>query len=365
MPTLRGIDDRELSLRAWLHERVGVLLRRLRLRADPVEVTSPFLGLTLRARSAGHAETTLRIDADYVFESYAERRALYTDFLTGFLVPRTTIFSGENLMIRVNALGCRGEELEPDRPVIAFFGDSTTLGVMGTAAGLHGESWTSYVDLPGYAILNAGVEGLQMDSVARRYASLRHRVPLACAVFYTGWHNLIYGRRTPDYWEESLRSFLSAEHTTALVTLPTPLLPEMRTRGIDALLNESPDASIEDDYFNFWGEWREVSWLPELIDAHERFNAHVADFCRRTETPLIDLRAFMQPTSYDDAARDFFDVCHFRPRAYPRVAGYISEELRRILPATPPSVEHWRPPPAAGGAEEPAEDLRRNIYPIW
>jgi hypothetical protein len=204
-----------------------------------------------------------------------------------------------------------------------------------------------------------------MDSVARRYTALRHRVPLACAVFYTGWHNLIYNRRTPDYWEESLQSFLSPEHTTALVTLPSPLLPEMRTRGIDRLLNDDADASIEDDYFNFWGEWEHERWLPELLDAHERFNAHVTDFCRRTETPLIDLRTFMQPASYDEAARDFFDVCHFRPRVYARVAAYISDELRLILPVTPPSVEHWRAAPATPAAQEPVEDMRRNIYPIW
>lgn len=361
----RGIDDRQLSLGAWLHERIGVLLRKLRVRADPIELPPPpFLELTLRARSTGKAECTLRIDADYVFASYAERRALYTDFTTGFLLPRTSIYSGDDLMIRVNSLGCRGEELEPNRPVIAFFGDSTTLGVMGTAAGLAGESWTEHVDLPGYAVLNAGVEGLQMDSVARRYESLRPRVPLACAVFYTGWHNLIYNRRTPDYWEESLRSYLSPAHTTAICTLPSPLLPEMRQRGIVPLVNENPSASISDDYFNFWGEWEPERWLVELLDAYEQFNAHVVDFCRRTETPLVDLRGLMYPDDYEHATRDFFDVCHVRPRVYPKVGSFVADELRRILPATPPSVDDWRPP-ADVAAEEAVEDIRRNIYPIW
>lgn len=342
-----------------------MLLRKLRVRADPIELPPPpFLELTLRARSIGKAETVLRVDDDYVFSSYAERRALYTDFLTGFLLPRTTIYSGDRVMIRTNALGCRGSELEPGRPVIAFFGDSTTLGVMGTAAGLDGGSWTDDVMLDGYAILNAGVEGLQMDSVSRRYESLRSRVPLACAVFYTGWHNLIYNRRTPEYWDDCLRSYLSTDHTTAICTLPSPLIPEMRERGIAALLNEAPDANITDDYFNFWGDWDPDAWLEELLDAHERFNAHVVEFCRRTETPMVDLRNFLYPDDYETSTRDFFDVCHVRPSLYPRLAAFMSSELQRILPKNPASVDTSFAPPDRG-AVEPAEDIRRNIYPIW
>lgn len=365
MPTLRGIDDRKLPPRAWLRERVGVLLRKLRIRADPVELPPPpFLELTLRARSLGKADSVLRVDPDYTFASYAERRALYTDFTTGFLLPRTTICSGEDVLIRTNALGCRGDELEPGRPVVAFFGDSTTLGVIGASNGPDGDSWTEHVELDGYAVLNAGVEGLQMDSVGRRYAALRPQVPLACAVFYTGWHNLIYNRRTPDYWEENLRSYLSPGETTAICTLPSPLLPEMRKRGIRPLLNESPGAGIADDYFNFWGDWDPDDWLVELIDAHERFNDHVVDFCRRTETPLIDLRNFLYPDDYEVAARDFFDVCHVRPQLYPKVGAFVAAELRRVLPETPPSVAECQPPRAAAPVAV-TEDIRRNIYPIW
>lgn len=365
MPTLRGIDDRPLPLRAWLHERIGVLLRRLHLRKDRVPLPPPpYIQQMLAARSAGKAETTLRIDADYVFQRYEERRALYTDFLTGFLVPRTTIWSGDDLMIEVNSLGCRGAELEPGKPVVAFVGDSTTLGVMGTADGLRGETWTDHIDLRGYAVLNAGVEGLELGSVVRRHESIRHRVPLACAVFYAGWHNLIYNRRTPEYWEEKLQDFLSGEHQIVICTLPTPLLPEMRDRGIESLVNERPGASITDDYFNFWGSSDPARWLVEVIDALERYNEHVAGFCARTGTPMIDLYSFLRPRSYEAATADFFDVCHLRPRAYPKFASFISDELQKILPDTPPSVVGWVPP-VEGPAVEPAEDLRQNIYPIW
>lgn len=364
MPTLRGIDERRLPLGAWLHERGGVTLRKLRLRADPVVVPSPAVELTLRARSAGRAEAILRVDADYVFESYLERRALYTDFLTGFLVPRTTIWSGDTIMIRTNSLGCRGDELPAATPVVAFFGDSTTLGVMGTAGGLDGESWIDHVDLDGYALLNAGVEGMQMDSVTRRYESIRTHAPLVCAVFYTGWHNLIYGRRTPEDWEECLQSYLDPRHLTAICTLPSALLPEMRARGITELLNESEDSNIDDDYFNFWGDSDPERWLVELIDAFEGFNAHVIDFCRRTQTPLIDLRGFLYPDTYETATRDFFDVCHLRPHVYPRLGAFMAEELSRLLPSPPPSVDDWEPPREVVPAGA-VEDIRRNIYPIW
>jgi hypothetical protein len=364
MPTLRGIDDRELSLRAWLHERAGVILRKLRIRADPELVPSPYIKLMLRARSVGKVETSMHIDPDYVFQVYEERRALYTDFLTGFLLPKTTIFSGDELMIAVNSLGCRGPELEAGLPVVGFFGDSTTLGVMGTGGGMKGESWPEYVDLPGYALLNAGVEGLEMGGVGRRYQSLRQSVPLACAFFYTGWHNLIYNRRTPEYWEETLQSYLSDDHLTVLCTLATPLLPEMRERGIDSLVNESPGANITDDFFHFWRGSDPARWLVELIDAHQRYNEYLAEFCARTGTPLVDLESFLRPRSYEDAPTDFFDVCHFRPRVFPRIASFISAELRQLLPELPPSVTAWRPP-VEGPAPQAAEDLRKHIYPLW
>lgn len=365
VPTLRGIDDRQLPVGAWLHERLGVLLRMLRVRADPIILPPPpQVDLILGARSAAKAASTLHIDPDYAFHSYEERRALYTDFLTGFLLPRTTIWSGDRLMIEVNSLGCRGGEIEQDKPVIGFFGDSTTLGVMGTAEGLVSETWTERLDLPSYAVLNAGVEGIEMGRVGRRYRSLRNRVPLVCAVFYTGWHNLIYNQRTPDYWEECLQSYLSPTHKTVLCTLPTPLLPEMRERGIEELENEHPDATISDRYFHFWGDWDRTRWLVELIDAHERFNGHLADFCVRTGTPLIDLDALFRPPSYEEATRDFFDVCHLRPHAYPKLAAFVSDELRAILPVPPPSVNGWRPQTEVV-EPEPAEDLRRNIYPVW
>jgi hypothetical protein len=362
---LRGIDDRRLPPGAWLRERVGVALRKLRIRADPVQLPPPpYVDLMLRARSAGRVETTMRIDGDYVFSTYEERRALYTDFLTGFLVPRTTIWSGDHLVIDVNALGCRGPEPTPGLPAVAFLGDSTTLGVMGTEGGIRGESWTEHVDLPGYAVLNAGVEGLQMHDARRRYELLRERVPLACAVFYTGWHNLIYNPRTPDYWEECLQSYRSPEHATVVCTLPSALLPEMRSRGIAELVDERPEASIADDYFHFWRGWDPDEWLPELLDALERFNAHVVDFCARTATPLLDLARLLRPPAYERASEDFFDVCHFRPRAYPKVAAHVSAALRELLEAGPAPVAAPRPR-AGEPAAEPAEDLRRNIYPVW
>jgi hypothetical protein len=205
---------------------------------------------------------------------------------------------------------------------------------------------------------------VELGHVGRRYESLRNRVPLTCAVFFTGWHNLIYNRRTPDYWEECLQGYLSDSHATVLCTLPTPLVPEMRERGIEPLVNVRPEAGITDDYFHFWGDWDPERWLIELMDAHERYNAHVADFCTRTGTPLIDLHGFMRPRSYEEAPADFFDVCHFRPRVYPKVAEFVSGELRKIVPEAPLAVAGWRLP-AEPVAAEPAEDLRKNIYPIW
>ncbi len=217
-------------------------------------------------------------------------------------------------MIEINSLGCRGPELEPGMPVVACFGDSTTLGVMGTAAGLGGDSWTAHVDLPDTRSSTPGSRDSRwaVSVAATRAAS---RVPLACAVFYTGWHNLIYNQRKPEYWGNASELPLERSSDRPLHAADTAA-PEMRTRGIAELVNERPDAGITDDYFHFWRGWDPDRWLVELIDAHERFNAHLADFCARTGAGLIDLYAFMRPQSYESAPRDFFDVCHFRPRVY-------------------------------------------------
>ena len=253
----------------------------------------------LAARSAGKAGNALRVDADYAFRTYEERRALYTDFLTGFLLPRTQVWSGDDLMIEINSLGCRGPELERGVPVVAFFGDSTTLGVMGTAAGSRATAGRRTSTCPDTRSSTPGSRDSRWAVSGAATSRCASRVPLACAVFYTGWHNLIYNQRKPEYWEECLQSYLSDDHPTVLCTLPTPLLPEMRERGIEALVNERPEAGITDDYFHFWGGWDPDRWLVELIDAHERYNAHVADFCARTGAQLVDLYAFMRPQSYE------------------------------------------------------------------
>jgi hypothetical protein len=49
---------------------------------------------------------------------------------------------------------------------------------------------------------------------------------------------------------------------------------------------------------------------------------------------LVDLRRLLAPTSYEDVPRDFFDVCHLRPRAYALVGGYVAEQIRPALAAT-------------------------------
>ena len=327
------------------------------------------------AASTNSVRRRVDIATDASFASYADYQALYMNRDPRRLIPNTEIWRGPNLVMQVNALGCKGPDLVPGEPAIAFFGDSTTLCVAN-------ESWCKHVDVPGYQILNAGIEGIEMQTMADRYDELKGRAPIGCAVVCAGWHNLIYRRHTEKYWEKQLSRFhkliyirntekywekqlsrfLSDDHATAYWTAPSPLTEEFRERGIVALMNTAEGANIDDDYFNFLADDDPDTTLIPLIDALERFNAFVVEFSVRNSATLVDLAAFLRPARYEDATKDFFDACHMRPRAYARIGEFVGGVLRGVLPSAESA-----PTTAAFEAVEavPGEDLRQNIYPLW
>jgi hypothetical protein len=288
---------------------------------------------------------------------YADYQALYLDPGSLRLVPNTEVWRGESLQFRTNWIGCAGPDPDLSLPVIAFFGDSTTM-CLTTEAG--GDSWPLYAGVSGYTVVNAGIEGLSMERVADRFEDLRGEIEIACAVVYTGWHNLVYGETGEEHWESQLRRFLG-EHVTAYCTLPTCLTEEFRMRGFTPLLRRDPGLSVSDGYFNFWAALDPEDWTEPLLDALARYNTFLRAFAQRHDALLIDLHELMRPRRYEDAPNDFFDVCHLRPSAYPKLGRFVGEKLASRLPAA--SAADRRAAQRVGPRCD--EDMRANIYPIW
>jgi hypothetical protein len=289
----------------------------------------PVLDLLLRP-SPRRIRTRYDVAPDYRFTTYADQQSLFMDQQTYALIPNTEVWQGETLLMRINSLGCKGDDLDPGKPVVAFFGDSTTMGV-----GM--DSWPAHVELPGLAVLNAGIEGAEMARVAERFEALRDRVELRCAVVYVGWHNLIYNDCGESYWESQLARFCG-DHATVFCTIATSLHRDVRVRGFEPLRNENEAASADVDYYTFWANLEPASTLAPLLDGIDRFNAFLPGFAERAGAFVLDLASFVAPARYEDSPRDFFDACHLRVPAYPKVGAFATDRLAEILAVRAPTL---------------------------
>ncbi|MBI5057045.1 MAG: hypothetical protein HZB61_10565 [Nitrospirae bacterium] len=325
------------------------------------------------------------------FKKYSEWQDLYMDSSTGRLIPNTEIWASGERIIRINSLGCKGNELESGIPVVGFFGDSATFG-----ASFSVDSWPQHLNIRGCQPLNAAVEGYNLDRVLERYKELNKIVNFACVVGYTGWHNIIYGESSEDYWRSKL-DILAGEHVLAFCTLATCLTDECKQKGIESLLcTDSPRKdyanyfeynleSLNRRYFNFWCNMEpSLENIRKVVDGVRKYNDFLRRYCLERGYILIDLHSFMLPESYEEIPNDFYDVCHPRPSAYEKIGRYIGrvidEPLKNLLqirtdkffidPVNP--VSH---PGSFGIARKDKtiscnyrgddEDLRKNIYPLW
>jgi hypothetical protein len=278
------------------------------------------------------------VDRDFQFEGYSERQALYLDAATGELRRDTEVWQDGVLQIKVNRLGCKGPEIDPELPVIAFFGDGATMGHSFVPF-----SWPLHVRARGFAVLNAAVEGSDLAHMAARFERLQRSIPLACAVVCGSWRDLIGDRRDDDDRRRQLARFLG-DQTTVFCTLPTCLTDGVCLRGIEPLLNRAPVTrgvatreeadSLDADYFSFWLDLDPATMTGPLLDAVRQYNGFVTDFAAEHGSPLVDLHAFLEPRAYDEVPRDFYDAGHLRPRAYPKTGSFVSRQLATILLAS-------------------------------
>jgi hypothetical protein len=88
--------------------------------------------------SASHNKRLISIDSRREFRGYADWQSLFMDMQSAWLIPNTEIWSGPDLVLKINALGCKGPELEPGLPVIAFFGVKTARRLVEEGKGADG-----------------------------------------------------------------------------------------------------------------------------------------------------------------------------------------------------------------------------------
>jgi hypothetical protein len=313
-----------------------------------------------------------------VFSSYAEWQALYMDSNSGFLIPDTEIWSGDKLILKVNSLGCKGEEMAGGPRVLGFFGDSATFGIS-----FSPDSWPRHVAIPGCQVLNAAVEGHELKRVLARYRDIRERVNLSAVVVYSGWHNIIYNESHEDYWRNMLDQF-AGDHVLGLCTLGTCLTEECLKKGIESLLcTDSPNEhyanyfeynreSYNKTYFNLWSNMAPtLANVKKVFYGVRRYNDFLRRYCDDNGYILIDLYSSMRPACYEEIPRDFFDVCHPRPKAYEKIGRFVGTVLREHVEAQSRGKTRTSQR-RLGDGESPAlavsgprEDLRKNVYPLW
>jgi len=292
------------------------------------------------------------------FEDFSDYQVNYLNYRSGWLIPNTEVWVGNELRMRINSLGCKGVEIEPTRGVIAFFGDSTTFGT-------NLDAWCFHVGVPGYQALNAGIEGHDLVRICARYRQLRERVVFDAVVVGGSWHNLVYNDYSERFWSGAFELLRSGDHLTALCTLPTAYNEACCARGLDDLIGGRAGGKR----FSAWKSWPTTpEKTREAFEAVLRYNDFVRGYCARTGAVLIDLFEVWRPTAYDDVAYEFTDPVHARPDLYPRLGRRAYEALVSALLSRAPA------PLSAASFDVPAdpavphagdETLSKNVYPLW
>ena len=294
------------------------------------------------------------------FATHTDYQVNYINYYTGWLIPNTEVWVGDERLMKINSLGCKGEELDPRLGTIGFFDDSTTFGASNNRVP---DSWPFHVRIPGYQALNAGVEGHPFDRLCARYDGLSTQVDFAAAVIAGTWHNIVYNKVGEQAWAGYFARFSTAR-VLAICTLPTAFNPESSRRGIDELVCATgPNA------FHHWGNWPgSAAKSRQAYDAVLRYNAFVRKYCRESGAVLIDLFYAYRPESYANMPDMFTDPIHARADLYPALGLYAADRLARVLPsrADVPIVALEAPQMAAHHDVSPDSlALDHRVYPLW
>lgn len=255
----------------------------------------------------------------------------YYNFLGRRLIPSTDIYVGDRLLYRTNAIGCRGDDLVPGRPVLAVFGDGF----------VHGPIEGGFVEelaIAPYHILNAGIEDLTLTGAADRFLEVHAAAPLTCALFAPPRHGLS-DAGLPGQAEHSTRE-AAWEADMSRLPLGEVKIAVLRTPKVTTFGAEQG-----------------------LSDRYDRF---IEAFCQRHGLTMIDADDAAPKTGLKAMGLRMLGLGAKAPAGKSALAALV--EARMAGPAaealtTQPQTAAPPPQTAASGAHGP--DSVGRTYPLW
>lgn len=273
----------------------------------------------------GGAKRIVRIHDEFPLD-YAEVQTAYLNGKTGRFYPSTDVYFGDQLYMRVNSLRGKGDEPEAGRPIIGFFGDSVVQCVGPL------DSWVQHVRVGERICFNGGVEGSPLGATIDRAIEFSQKIPFECIVIYPGWHNIVYGESTDEYWISQFDR-LSGQPRVVHMTLDPDFHQTMVNGPPPVFAGEYTGPSSADDP-GFYLEWGGIKYTPEgyreFSERLDHKNNLIRSYCRRTGRPVIDMEV-VRPTKMEERGRRHFDLIHLRPKAFPVIGAYLSRQLQQIL----------------------------------
>ncbi len=254
--------------------------------------------------------------------SAAFAQGFYIDGATLTLVPNVVcINNAGDVLFETNSLGLRGAEPKAGEQIAVVWGDSVVFSLFGV--GLAG--WPEQIndESIGCLFLNGGVERRFYPQTILRALEFNRKHKVTLNLLTLGWmppdNRPVHG---------DLLDALAELPNPVLLTQPTSLNPKIASRDLEAYIN----LTIGDTHFGFFGS------EPYSVEHQAAFFQHISErnaiirwVSSETQTPLVDLYAFLDTSSLEDFRRDFFDISHLRAKAYPRVASFLRESVRPLL----------------------------------
>ncbi len=293
------------------------------------------------------------VSPDYKFTQYTDWQKLYKDEEFNNLIRDTELYVGDELKVKINSFGCRGNDIDPSLPTILCIGDSTTF-----CCSSINDHWPLHLGLNGIQILNAGIEGMNMENMLKRVIYLTRQINICAIICAPSWHNLIYGQSGKKFWIETWEK-IRQNKPFILLSIPTSLHEDWATKGVESLLNNSvkEDGStiaenlsdLNSAYFNFWAAMpNDTETIRLLHTAILSYNKTAKEYCEKTNSVFVDLYTFMYPANYLASRLDFYDVCHLRPKSYRIVGTFIGNTIKSIV-----------------SKQNTQNDLRAQMYTVW
>jgi hypothetical protein len=257
----------------------------------------------------------IHISTSRVFK-FGDWQSNYLDYSKRRLVPMTDVVYQDTNYYRTNAYGCQGPEIAEGLPVVGVFGDSVVHGGAG-------ESFVHFMNVGPCQKLNAAVEGMTLPWIVDRVFELNEKTPLVAAAVHGSWHNLFYNDRGEAYWTAQL------DRLNALDNLILAHFRLVADFNEDAIIHGYDEVMARIDGYVLWNgmDFTTEAGRRAGMDAINRYNAFIERYCKSRGRILIDLAPALEPKSYDDLGKAFFDFVHPRFESYQAMADIVSTAL--------------------------------------